>query len=624
MKEKPSDETIRRFTERFAHKLTTAAEAVSMVKSGDKVFVGTACATPRTLISALELLDKKLADVQFFYFLTDGAIPKREGIPYTRFHHKSFFVGMDNREIVNRGEADYVPISLPQACSLIGNGRLTPDVALVQVSLPDENGHVSLGVSVDITKTAVDKAATVIAEINPNMPWTMGDTTIPVEKIDRMVLVNRPVIEYVHPRVIDAVSEQIARYVARVVEDGSTLQIGLGRVPNEMLTYLTNRKDLGIHSDVITDPVMDLMEKGVITGSAKTLHRGQVVASYCMGTQRLYDFIDRNPLFSFHPIEYVCDPSVMARNNKLVSVTQAFAIDLTGQVCADQFEGEFYSGVSTQPEFLRGAAASPGGKPIICLSSATEDGTASRIRPLLHEGEGATIARSEVHYVITEYGTAYLFGKSIRERALALIEIAHPSFREWLLEEARRLGYVRSDQVLRSRVAYPCEEESETVLKNGMKVLIRPSRASDERGLQDLFYHLTPKDVYTRFFTKLDSLSVSKAQHLCNVDYDHEMAFVAVTGEKEEDERIVGSSCYYVDQGTRFADVAYMIRPEWQGLGIGGMLQKRMVDYARCRGVRGFTADILAENEKMVKLVRECGNVCMHPSYGTYEVTVEF
>ncbi len=624
MKARPPETADQRILEGFKEKIVTPEEALSLVKPGDKVFVGTACATPQTLIMALERLNKELADVQLFHFITNGAIPRKDGVPCTRFRHKSFFVDTDNREIVNKGNADYVPISLPQACALIGNGRVTPDIALIQTTLPDEYGHVSLGVSVDITHTAVEKAKVVIAEINPNMPWTIGDTYIPVDRIDRMVVVDTPVTEYVHPHVVDAISQKIARYVARIIEDGSTLQIGLGRIPNEMLKYLTNRKNLGIHSDVITEPVIDLIEKGVITGNAKTIHRGQVVASYCLGTRRLYDFIDRNPMFSFHPIEYICDPMIMAKNTKLVSVTQAFAMDLTGQVCADQFEGEFYSGVSTQPEFLRGAASTPGGKPIICLSSTTEDCGTSRIRPLLLEGEGVTIARSEIHYVVTEYGIAYLFGKSISERALSLIEIAHPSFRPWLLEEAKRLGYVRKDQQLKSRVAYPCDDECEVVLKNGMKIFIRPSRASDERGLQDLFYHLSPKDVYTRFFTGLNSLSVSKAQHLCNVDYDHEMAFVAVTGEKEECECIIGSSCYFVDEATKLADVAYMIHPQWQSVGLGSRLQQKMIDYAQARGIRGFTADILAENDKMIKLTQKRSNINMTPSYGTYEVTVIF
>lgn len=604
-------------------KITTPEDALSVVRPGDRIFVGSACATPRTLIQALEGLKTNLDDVQLFHFLTDGAIRYKGGVPETRFKHKVFFVGMDMREAVKQGQADYTPISIAQVPSLIENGGITVDVALVQTTMPDEHGFVSLGVSVDITKAAIGKARTVIAELNPNMPVTLGDTFIPVDQIDHMIVVDTPVIEYLHPPV-DAVAEQIARYVARIIEDGSTLQIGLGQIPNEMLKYLSNRRDLGIHSDVITEPIVDLIEKGIITGNAKSIHKGQIVASYCMGTHCLYNLIDGNPMFSFHPIDYVCKASVISSNKKLVSVTQAFAVDLTGQICADQFEGEFYSGVSTQPEFLQGAAHSPGGKPIICLSSTTENGKESRIRPLLLEGEGVTIPRSDVHYVITEYGIAYLFGKSIRERALSLIEIAHPSFRSWLLDEAKRLGYVRPDQALKSKVAYPAEEEREMVLKNGEKVLIRPSKASDVQGLQNIFYNLTPNDIYTRFFTCLKSLSVSKAEHLCNVDYENEMAFMAVSGEREKD-FIVGSSCYYVDPSNNLADVAYMILPEWQGVGLGTALQQRMIEYAKSKKLRGFKADILAENVKMLRLAQGgLPNVSISKSDSDYEVIMLF
>lgn len=495
-------------------------------------------------------------------------------------------MGSDDRDILKEGLADYVPISIAQVPSLIENGRIPVDVAFIQVSQSDEHGYVSLGVSVDITRSVLSKAKRVIAEVNPNMPFTLGDTFVHVNDIAAFVPVDTPVIEFTHPPV-DAVAEQIARYVARIIEEGSTLQVGLGRIANEMLKYLSDRRDLGIHSDVITDPIVNLIQRGVVTGKAKKAHRGQVVASYCIGTRRLYDMIDRNPLFSFHPMEYVCNPSAIAANPRFVSVTQAFALDLTGQVCADQFAGEFYSGVSTQADFLRGAATSPGGKPIICLPSTTDDGTTSRIRPLLLEGEGVMIARSDVHYVVTEYGVAYLFGKSIRERALALIEIAHPSFRPWLLDEAQRLGYVRSDQSLKSIGAYPIEEEKETTLRDGTNVMIRPARASDVGALQELFYSLSSQDRYTRFFQRMDSLAVSRADHLCNVDYHNEVAFLAITGEREN-EYIVGSSCYYLNPSTNLAKVAYMIRPGWQGKGVGSVLQLRIVEYARARGLRGF------------------------------------
>jgi len=601
---------------------TTAAAAVAGIRSGASVFVGTACATPRTLVQALEASEERLADVQLVHFLTDGVVPELAGGPYSRFRHRVFFVGTDVRPLVAEGRAEYVPISAAQVHRLIENGRLPIDVAFVQVAPPDAEGRCSLGVSVDLTLAAGRHARRVVAEVNPRMPRTRGDTTIPAESIDRWVAVDAPVIEYVHPPV-DEVAERVARYVARIIDDGATLHVGLGRVPNEMLRHLTNRRDLGIHSDVITDPLVDLVEQGVVTGSRKSVHRGEVVASYCMGTRRLYDLVDDNPAFRFHPLDYVCRPDVLAAQHQLVSVTQAFAVDLTGQVCADQFAGELYGGVSTQPDFLRGAAASPGGKPIVCLSSRTDDG-GSRIRPLLEKGEGVTVARSDVHYVVTEYGIAYLFGRSIRERALALIEIAHPSAREELLAAAKELGYLGPKQTLKSRRDYPVEEERRVVLRGGEEVLVRPSKATDVRGMQDLFYSLREEDVYTRFFTKLGSFSDARAQHLCSVSYEEEMAFVAVLGDLEQ-ERIVGGCCYYVDPTTNLADVAYMIHPEWQGRGLGTVLQGRLVEYARERGLRGFTADVLTANQGMIKVFEKSGcRIERRVVSGVYELRLLF
>jgi RimJ/RimL family protein N-acetyltransferase len=308
----------------------------------------------------------------------------------------------------------------------------------------------------------------------------------------------------------------------------------------------------------------------------------------------------------------------------MVSVTQAFAVDLTGQICADQFQGEFYGGVSTQPEFIRGAAYSAGGKPIICLPSTTDDGKISRIRPLLQAGEGVAVARSDVHYVITEYGIAYLFGKSIRERTLSLIEIAHPEFRSWLLEEAKKLNYLPQAQMLKSSVAYPVGEERTVMLKNGTSILIRPARASDVAGLQDIFYDMSKEDVYTRFFRGMRSLSASEAQFMCNVNYDTNVAFLAVVGTREN-EKIVGSSCYVVNLSTNTAEVAYMIRSEWQCMGIGKILQERMKEYAKARGIRGFTGEILAGNTKMIKLAKSaCDNVSLKSQGTYYEFTILF
>jgi acyl-CoA hydrolase/GNAT superfamily N-acetyltransferase len=598
----------------IADKMKTADEAVLSVKSGDNVFIGTACATPRTLIQALEATESSLFDVKLIHFLTDGAIPLENGIPKTRFKHKVFFVGTDTREAIKQGKAQYIPISIAHLPRLINNETIPISVAMIQVSPPDANGYVSLGVSVDVTRAAVLKAKTVIAEVNPNMPYTHGNSLIPMNRIDAFVKVKTPLIEYLH-KPADAIGERIARYVARIIHDNSTLHTGIGRIPNEMLKYLTNRKKLSIHSDVITEPVIDLIAKGVLTGPIST--------SYCMGTKALYGLIDRNTQFSFHPIDYICRPDVFSQVNRLVSVTQAFSIDLMGQVCSDQFGGELYGGLSAQPEFIRAAALSPGGKSIICLSSTTEDGKESRIRPLLKEGEGVTIPRSEVHYVITEYGSAYLYCKSIQEKALELIQIAHPEFRSWLLAEAIRLGYCKEGQTLKSKTAYPENEEREIQLKTGEKVLLRPAKASDAGGLQDIFYNLNPEDVYTRFFTHLASLTDKMAQHLCNVDYEYEMAFAAVMGEGEN-QKVIGSSCYFVDATDNLAEVAYMIRPEWQNCGLGTALQQRMTEYAKSKGLRGFKANILFENSKMHRVIQKGDKVTFSRCSNELEVVSLF
>jgi acyl-CoA hydrolase/RimJ/RimL family protein N-acetyltransferase len=538
-------------------------------------------------------------DLEFVSFLTTSALPQVAGSSLTRYRHRVFFVGSEVRGLASSGQLDYVPISLEEIPRLLTSGRLPIDVALLQVSPPDARGFVSLGVSVDLAPAILSVARTVIAEINPAMPRTYGESMVHLNRFDALVMVDMPVAQYVHPN-IGEVAERVARYIASIIDDGSTLQIGLGRVPNGALRHLRDRRDLGIHSDVITDGVVDLVEAGVVTGRCKTRHRDRIVASYCVGTRRLYDFVDDNPGVQLLPIDQVCHPEEVARQSRMVSITQAFAIDLTGQVCVDQFEGEFYGGVSTQAGFLRGAARSPGGKPIICLSSTTDDG-ASRIKPLLEAGDGVGITRSDVHYVITEYGIAYIFGKSIRERALALIEVAHPRWREMLLSSAKKLGYVRSDQYLASQAAYPVHEERVVSLKNNLKIMIRPARAGDAWALQALFHRLSSDDIYTRFFRRVRSLTYRELQTLCNVNHETEVAFLAVTGPRENEE-VVGSACYFLNPTTNLAEVAFMVAPEFQGAGLGTALQLCLQEYAMSRGVRGFVFEILSRNTNMMRL----------------------
>jgi acyl-CoA hydrolase/RimJ/RimL family protein N-acetyltransferase len=568
----------------------SADQAVSVVRPGDKVFVGSACATPRALVNALEELRRP--GVVLVHFLTD-----RVGTgdpPQTAYRHRVFYVGTDVRDLLGPTRmVEYLPLSLADVPRLFDNRQLPLDVAMVQVAPPDPDGTCSLGISVDVTKAAALAAHIVIAEVNPAMPRTSGDSRIPVDRIASFVPVDTPVVEYLHDPAGE-VAEQIARYVARLIEDRSTLQVGLGRVPNQMLARLTNRRDLAIHSDVICEPIVDLVAAGVVTGPVAT--------SWAMGTRRLYDLVDDDPRFAFHPIDYICDPEVIRSRERMVSVTQAFAIDLTGQVSTDSLDGVLYGGVSTGPAFHRGALASPAGMAIVCLASRTPAGR-SAIRPDLGPDEAIAIPRADVHWVITEYGTAYLFGRSLAERAVALIEIAHPDFREELLDAAKASGLVARKQLLHSRSAYPVAEVREVRLRDGREVLIRPTRTSDTRGMQELFYRLSQEDVRTRFFQQLTSLTDTAAQHLCSVDYEEEMAFAVVVGPSEH-ERIVAASSYYLNPASGLAEVAYMVDPDWQGAGLGTILHAGLVQYARNHGARGLRADVLPGNSRMMRVFK--------------------
>ena len=588
----------------FAANVTTAELALSNIRNGDHVFVGTGCAAPRGLVQALEQMRSPPADVELLHFFTVNAFDHdATGQSTTHFRHRVFFVGNDMRAAIKQGLVDYVPMSVARVPEMMALGRIPVDVALVQVSTPDAFGYVSLGVSVDIIPAAMARARIVIAEVNPAMPRSMGDSTLHISRIHHLVPVNTPVTEFQRIPVQTEDVQRIARYIAGIIDDGSTLQIGIGEVAHEALQYLTDRKDLGVHSDLISDAILPLLRNGNLTGARKTNKPFKIVASLAIGSRALYDLIDGNPLFSMEPVDAVCSPAVIAAQYKMVAIAQAFSVDLTGQVCIDQFGGEFYSGIGSQGEFLRGASRSPGGKPIVCMTSTSENGTQSRIRPSLLAGESATIARTDVHYVVTEYGIAYLFGKSIRERATALIELAHPQFRPELFAQAQALGYLSADQTLQNLRAYPVEEEITITLKDGRTVMLRPALSSDAQGIRDLFHHLSEADVYTRFFRHVRGLSNAEVQRLCNVNYENEVAFVATAGSRE-DSLIVGQSCYFINPTANLADTAFMVHPDWQGCGLGTALQSCMVQHAKKRGLRGFVADVLPGNARMLRLAR--------------------
>ncbi|NPA06213.1 MAG: acetyl-CoA hydrolase/transferase family protein [Chloroflexi bacterium] len=433
-----------KYWERLYHeRMTTAEDAVRVIQSGQRVFLTGNCSVPQTLVHALVQRARagEIEDVELVQVLTVGdaeyVSPDLEG----RIRVNTLFISANVRQAVHEGRADFTPIFLSEIPALFRSGELPLDVALIHVSPPDEHGFCSFGVEVGITKPAAESARIVIAEVNDRMPRTLGDSFIHVSKIDYFVPVSYPLPELPQGQPGE-VQKRIAEHIADLIPDGATLQLGIGGIPDAVLLYLEDKRDLGIHTELFSDGVVTLVEKGVITNERKTLHRGKIIAGFVLGSQKLYDFVDNNAMVEFHPTDYVNDPFVIAQNDNMVAINSAIEVDLTGQVCADSIGHRFYSGVGGQVDFIRGAARSKGGKPIIALPSTAKGGTISRIVATLKPGAGVTTTRNDVHYVVTEYGVAYLHGKTIRQRVQALINIAHPDFRADLRREARRLGYL--------------------------------------------------------------------------------------------------------------------------------------------------------------------------------------
>ncbi len=431
----------------MGEKTMSADRAVELVRSGDRVWVHTGCATPEPLLDALVRRSDGLHDVELVHMVACGdaayARPEYAG----RFRLNSLFLSGCVREAVAAGRADYTPISMSDIENFLESGELPLDVVLLQTSPPDAHGFLSLGVGVDCTLTACRLARHIIAEVNDRMPRTMGDTFLHISKVAAMVETSRPVHE-LRPETPSAVQERVAANVASLIPNGATLQMGIGGIPNAVLASLRGHRDLGIHSEMCSDGVIELIESGAVNGSRKTLHPGKVVAGFVLGSQQLFDFIHENPAFEFHPTRYVNDPYVIARNDNMIAVNSALQVDLTGQVCADSMGTRPYSGFGGQLDFMRGAGRSKGGKPIIALPSTARHRAVSRIVPVLESGAGVVTTRSDVHYVVTEHGVAYLRGKTLRQRAEALIAIADPMFRDALQQFAVRTYYVPARELV--------------------------------------------------------------------------------------------------------------------------------------------------------------------------------
>jgi acetyl-CoA hydrolase len=431
----------------YNRKLTPVDEAVKQIKSGDNIVVQPGCAVPLELIRAMVKRKDELENVTLYHILIVGELPYVEPGMEKHFKHKAFFIGANTRKAVHEGRAEFIPIFLSELPLLFKRNIIPVDVALLNLSPPDEHGFCSYGVDVGTIKTAAEKAKIVIAQINSEMPRSLGDSFIHINKIHHIVEHSEPIqqLPQVDPNASDEllmVYDTIGRRVADLIEDGATLQMGIGAIPDCVMKYLRNKKNLGIHTEMFSDGIIPLVEEGIINGESKTLHPGKIVAGFVLGTRKVFNFIDNNPVIEFHPQEYVNDPFIIAQNRKMVAINSAIEIDLTGQVCADSIGPKMFSGIGGQVDFIRGAAHSDGGKPIIALPSTTKEGQVSRIVSELRPGGGVVTSRADVHYVVTEHGVAHLFGKSLKERARELIKIAHPKFRDELTKYAKETRHI--------------------------------------------------------------------------------------------------------------------------------------------------------------------------------------
>jgi len=431
----------------YSKKLTTAEEAVKRIKSGDNIVVQPGCAVPRELVRAMVRRKDELENVTIYHILIVGELPYVNPGMEKHFKHKAFFTGANARKAVQEGRAEFIPIFLSEVPLLFKRNIIPVDIALLNVSPPDEHGFCSYGVDVGTIKTAAEKAKIVIAQINSEMPRSLGDSFIHINKIHHIVEHTEPIQEL--PQIDPNTSEEmlkiydtIGKNTAELIEDGSTLQMGIGAIPDSVMKYLRDRKNLGIHTEMFSDGIVSLVEEGIINGEEKTIHPGKIIVGFVLGTNRVFKFIDNNPVIEFHPQEYVNDPFIIAQNKKMVAINSAIEIDITGQVCADSIGTKIFSGIGGQVDFIRGAAHSEGGKPIIALPSITKDGDVSRIVPQLNPGAGVVTSRGDVHYVVTEYGVAQLFGKTLKERARELIRIAHPKFRDELTKYAKETRHI--------------------------------------------------------------------------------------------------------------------------------------------------------------------------------------
>ena len=578
-------------------------KGIAQIQSGQRVFIGSSCGEPQHLVKGLADASLTFTDLEIVrLFSAESTSLSRiaDKSKSQNLNIRSFYLGSANSESF-KGDLRFItPINLSEIHKLIKSRLLPIQVALIQVTPPDDFGWMSLGISVDITASAADAADIVIAQVNRKMPRVQGRSNIHVNDIDFFVEHDEELREIgQYPEVSTAGT--IAKYVSRLVDDGSTMQMSLGATSDANIAALMEKNDLGIHTQYVTNTIMKLMAMGVVTNRKKGFNNGKIICSNAIGTQDLYDLLDNNSVVEFHPSKYVNDPRIISQNRKMVAMNIGKEIDLTGQVAADALAFNNFSGVTGIVDFFRGAAMSQGGKSILMLTSTRSNDRESRIVPMLRNS-AVVVPRGEVQYVVTEYGSVNLFGKSIQERAIALISIAHPEFRDMLFDEAKEMGLLGPERSLREEMhaIYPLHIE-ETRIINRCKITFRPVKLTDERPLQEHYYGLDKIDVVSRFFHEKTSFVSKQIERTFIIDYSRDLTIVAVEGEPGF-ERVLAVGEYYLNPETNLAEIAFSVQKGWQGRGLSSIVIKKLAEEARESGIIGFSAYTSKNNERMIKL----------------------
>jgi len=609
----------------FEEKWITADEALSRIKKGSRVFIGSGCGEPQYLVERLVKQAERFYDVEILHVLSI----RDPGYTATglsgHFRVQTFFVaGRGAREAVWEGRAEYIPIFMSDIPRLFNERRLEIDYALIQVSPPDKNGYMSLGIAVDVAKEAVEAAGIVIAQVNPAMPTTLGDSFIHAREVDFLVDKEEPLLEVGIPHLSET-DLAVGRNVARLVEDGATIHAGLGHLPSAALVCLKDKKDLGIHTDMLTDSYLGLIRSGAVTNEKKEIHRKKIVASYCLGTRDLFDFVHLNPFVELYPVAYTNDPNVISRHERMISIHEAVEVDFTGLVCASSYRNRIYTGTGGLVDFMRGTSRSPQGRCIVTLHSLTPDGQCSGIVPSITPGSGLMASRAAVQYVVTEFGWTNLHGKSLRDRTIALLEISHPKFRQELLGRAQMEGLLAHGEPITfsTQGLYPTDLEKK-IIRRGQPILLRPAKHTDLRSIQEFFYWLSDRDVYYRFLRSMQAFPREEMAAMVDIDYHYRMTILAITGELGF-EKIVALGRYIADPAQGLPEIDIAVGQDYRRLGLGQAVLEVLFETARDKGFQGFWALVDYDNPRMIMLLKKMGyNMRATLDHGVYEIEILF